>query len=615
MSLERFTDDIDIKYSEREFPFIKDRLINFAKSYFPDTYNDFDETSPGNMFIEMAAYVGDILSFYTDTQIQETFLQHAKEKENLYTLAYMFGYRPKPTTISEVDLEISQTVEAIGPNYEPNFEQALALNENFSARATSSGNPLFLVDKTIDFSFSSSFDPTNIRVASVDGSGNPEEYTLSKSVRAFSGEINTITREFTDPQKFSTISIQDEDIIGVLDIVDSDGNEWREVPFLGQDTVFTEDFNSGQDGFQVNKTLTVKKVPKRFVTRFTSTGTLEVQFGAGISPQSGSDSSIVPDPSNVVSPYDSIGDLQKAYNPNNFMYTQAYGLAPSNTTLTIRYLTGGGISANAPANSITNIENLSVATTGLTFTNGAAVETSLQVNNPRPASGGKGGESTVELRQNISKSFSEQLRVVTPQDFEIRALSMPARFGSVAKVYVTKEPNLNSNVAPGGDPYDISMYVLAYDGQGKLEGASQTLIRNLRKYLSEYILVGTTVDIRPAFIVNIGIEYEVLTLPNFSGRNVLLDINRKLAEYFSINRWTVNQPIILSKLFTFIDRVKGVQTVKNVKIVNKAGGEYSSTAYDTVGATRNGIVYPPYDPAIFELKFPTKDIKGKITPF
>ena len=167
----------DIKYVNRNFADFKNQLVEFAKNYYPDSYNDFSPTSPGMMFIEMASYVGDVLSFYQDIQLQETFIQHAKNPENLYSLAYMLGYRPKVTTVSEVEIEVSQQVAALasGDNYQPNFNQAILISEDAQLTANVSGQPDFIIDKSVDFSFSSSLDPTDITVHSVE-SGNPAQY-------------------------------------------------------------------------------------------------------------------------------------------------------------------------------------------------------------------------------------------------------------------------------------------------------------------------------------------------------------------------------------------------------------------------------------------------------
>ena len=259
----------DIKYINRDFNDFKNSLVEFAKNYFPDTYNDFSPASPGMMFIEMAAYVGDVLSFYSDTQLQETFVQHAKNPENLYSLAYTLGYKPKITTVAEVELEVTQNVAATGADYQPNFDQALLLAANAQLKATTTGQPSFLIDQSVDFSFSSSYDPTTITVATIAG-GNPAEYTLKKKVKAFSGEVVVKTETIGNAEKFKTITVEDTDIVGILSIVDSSGKTWTEVPYLGQETVYDDLANTDQDSGEVANKLTLKKVPRRFVARFNS---------------------------------------------------------------------------------------------------------------------------------------------------------------------------------------------------------------------------------------------------------------------------------------------------------------------------------------------------------
>jgi hypothetical protein len=342
------------------------------------------------------------------------------------------------------------------------------------------------------------------------------------------------------------------------------------------------------------------------VTRFTSIGQLQIQFGAGITGQD--DNIITPDPTNVglgtVSP---IERLTYAYDPSNFLHTQTYGLAPSNTTLTIQYLVGGGVQANVPANTINTVVSLG-ATTGDTST--------LTFNNPLQAIGGKEGDTVEELRQNALRAFNEQGRAVTLQDYTVRALSLPSRFGSIGKVYITQDQLISSNNTTDSivdsNPLSLSMYVLAYDNNRNLVTATSTLKSNLRKYLSQYMLLTDAINIKDAFVVNIEVEFDIVIRPNYLGRDVLLQCTTILQDYFNITKWNINQPINLSAIYTELDKVKGVQTVQRVEIKNKQGGNYSQYAYDTVGATRNNIVYPSYDPMIFEVKFPQTDIKGRI---
>ena len=599
----------DIKYVNRNFADFKNQLVEFAKNYYPDSYNDFSPTSPGMMFIEMASYVGDVLSFYQDIQLQETFIQHAKNPENLYSLAYMLGYRPKVTTVSEVEIEISQQVAALasGDNYQPNFNQAILISEDAELTANVSGQPNFIIDKSVDFSFSSSLDPTDITVHSVE-SGNPAQYTLKKKAKAFSGEVLTTTVAIGNAEKFKTITVDDSNIVGILSVTDSNSNVYYEVPYLGQETIFDDEANTDSDSDKVSHKLVLRKVPRRFVTRFNSQGNLQLQFGAGVSPSE--DVSITPNPNNVgVGNAEGISRMDHSYDPSNFLFTGTYGLAPSNTTLTIKYLKGGGIVANVPANTITTTKAVTTSATDDTYVS------TLSFTNPQAATGGKDGDSTQEIRENAMRAFGEQGRAVTLQDYSVRANSLPARFGTVAKTFITQDEATQDEATVSlvnNNPFALSMYVLAYDNNGKLISATKNLKQNLKKYLSQYMLITDSVNIKDAFVVNIGINFEVLALPNHTGRQVLLNCTNAIKSYMAIENRNINQPINLSKLTTLLDKVKGVQTVQKIEVVNKVGGVYSKYEYDVNSALRNNIIYPSYDPCIFEIKYPNSDIKGRI---
>ena len=594
----------DIKYLNREFGDLRQSLIEHAKNYFPDAFNDFSPTSPGMMFIEMAAYVGDVLSFYQDNQLQETFLQHAKDPANLYSLAYMMGYTPRATAAAETTLTVTQRVAATSPTYVPNFNQAMKVAANSSIASTATGNTNFLTTKEVDFSFSSSFDPTEITVFSVDA-GNPAEYLLSKKVNASSGEIATTTFSFTTAEKFATVEIDEPNIIGVLDVTDSEGNTWTEVPFLAQDTVIKEQNNTELDSNLAPKNLVLQKVSRRFVTRFTSKNILQLQFGAGISELN--DNEFLPSPENLQPTNIRLANsLDVAYDPSNFLFTRTYGLAPSNTTLTVRYLKGGGINANAPANTITDQAAVTITVTDNTY------QDTLAFFNPEPATGGKDGDTVEELRQNSLRAFAEQKRTVTLDDYTVRSLSLPSQFGTIAKSFAVQASTDNTKLLQNLNTLDINLYVLAYDNLKNLTNASQSLKENLKKYLSLFKMITDSINILDAFVINVKVKFEIVTLPNTTGRNVLLACNEKLKDYFKIDKWSINQPVNLSEIFTLLDRVKGVQTVKNVELTNLAGGNYSQFEYDVKGATRDNIVYPSFDPSIFEVKFPNTDIEGRI---
>ena len=603
----------EISYLNREFSDFRDALINYTKNYFPETYSDFSDTSPGMLFMEQASYIGDILSFYTDTQLQETYLQYAKQPANLYSLAYMMGYRPKVSTPSEVTIQVTQNVGAVlvGGVYVPNYNDALVINEGSQLSSNDSSNTLFLIEDKIDFTFSSSYDETEVVVASLLGN-NPSTFQLKKNVKAYSVEEKTTDFVFTDVEKFATVQIDEPNIVSVLSIEDSAANKWYEVPFLGQDTVFIPTINAGADADKVPQLIDLQKVQRRFVTRFTSKGVMQIQFGAGSNTTD--PEPFIPNPTNVGAGIPGgISRLDYAYDPSNFLYSNTYGISPSNTTLTVTYLVGGGVESNVPSNTIVNSVNV-VATSidGLD-----TYLATLAFNNDKAAVGGKDGDSIDELRQNTLRAFNEQKRAVTKDDYAIRVLSLPPQYGSVAKVYTLQDQLTNtvpkSNLLIDFNPLSLSVYVLAYNQDKHFINTTPALKQNIETYLSEYRMVTDAVNIKDAFVVNIGVSYDIIMRPGYSARDVLLKCSNVLKDYFDNDKMTINSAINLSDIYSTLDRVNGVQTVADVQITNKVGGTYSDYSYDIKGATRGGYVYPSLDPSIFEVKFPNSDIVGRVT--
>ena len=606
----------DIKYLNRDFNSFRNALINYSKTYFPTTYTDFSEASPGMMFMEMASYVGDVLSFYQDNQIQETFTQYANQTNNLFDLAYMFGYKPKVTGVAETTIDFYQRVPSIGPTKVPDFNYALIVGENAQIKSNTS-NVNFITEDLIDFTVSSSFDPTEITVYAVDSSNNPTEYLLKKSRKAISSTINTTTLTFTTPEEFSTKTISAANLVGILDVVDSDGNVWYEVDYLGQELVFDSlkntnpnDPNNFTDEDTVPYLLQTKQSQRRFATRFLDSNTLQLQFGAGKSNDTTEE--VIPNSDNVGLGLTFEKDkLTTAYSPLNFIFSNTYGIAPSNTTLTVRYLTGGGVAANVPANSLTTLTNTNV----VSFANYSATDPSgdyqaafdsLAVANPNAASGGGDGDSTEELRQNIISSYGTQMRNVTLDDYLVRALSMPSEYGKVAKAHIE-----NSKVSSENNSV-LDLYVLGFDLNKKLVAPTDALKKNIRTYLSQYKMIGDSIRIKEAFPINIGIDFEIIALPNFNSNEVLRNCIITLQNYFNIDEWQINEPIILRDVYAQLDNVQGVQTVKNIEFTNKTGGSYSNYKYDVKGAMINNVIYPSIDPMVFEVKFPNSDITGKV---
>ncbi len=617
-----------IKYLNKNFNDFKAQLTDFAESYFPDTFNDFSDSSPGVMFMEMAAYVGDVLSYYQSTQLQENFLLLAQEKENLYNLAYSLGYRPKATTTSTVTLDLFQLVPSDPTNqYQADMRYALTIEEG--STFISELGPEFILEKDCDFKSDTDISPLETSVYSINNTTNqPEYYLLTKKVKASAGEFKTETFEIGSFSKFLTLELNDPNIISIESIIDSNGDRYDEVPYLAQDTVFEAVENIASNdpelhGFNESTPylLKLKRVPRRFVTRLKSNDRLEIQFGAG--ENSVVDEEIIPNPDNIgLGIKDGRSKLEFAYDPSNFLYTGTYGLVPTNTTLNVNYrINKFGLQANVPANTINKVGTLFVKTTpNVDNSLLQYVRDSLSVNNMIPATGGGAGDSVEEIRQNAMAAFSAQNRTVTKDDYLIRTLSMPAKFGRIAKAYITQDDQISPLVSEPGripNPMALNLYTLGYNNNGNLTTLNRATKTNLQTYLEQNRMLTDAINIKDAFVINIGISFEIVVFKNFNNQQVIKRCIEELKKYFKVDRWQINQPIIISEIYNTIGAVEGVQSVVEVGVNNIVGSSlgYSHYKYDLNDATIKGVIYPSLDPSIFEVRFPNQDIKGKITTY
>ena len=515
------TQDKDVKYLNKDFNTFKQQLVEFTKVYYPNTYNDFSEGSPGMMFLEMAAYVGDVLSFYTDTQLQETFLALAQEKENLFHLAYAMGYKPKTTSTSSTDLDIFQLLPSklVNNSYVPDFDYTMKVNQGSSFISTE--GPVFRLEDRVDFAVSSSFDPTEVNVYQLDNNNNPQYFLLKKKGKVIQSIAKSQTFQIGLSESFLNLNISDSNIIGIESITDSDGNKWTEVPYMAQDTLFEDMENIGANDptlHQYNQStpylLKLKKTSKRFITRFLADGTMQLSFGAGVSDKD--DEEIIPNPDNIgLGLKGGISKINTAFDPSNFLYTQTYGEAPSNTILTVNYLIGGGIGANVGANTITKNDFLNLTQkTNLSVGTADFIRESIVTTNPEAATGGGGGDTVEEIRMNTMASFSAQQRTVTKEDYIVRTYSMPGRFGRIAKAYITQDDQITPlttepNRIP--NPLALNLYVLGYNNNKQLTNLNNATKANLSTYLEQHRMLTDAINIKNSFPINIGVDFEITT--------------------------------------------------------------------------------------------------------
>jgi len=615
----------DVKYTDRDFSDLKSSLVELAKNYFPNTVKDFSSASPSTMFLEMSAYVGDVLSYYTDYSLKESMLHKAQEKKNIYSLAQAFGYKPNISTpsLTELTVYIKIPSTGVGANVKPDFEYAPRIEKGLEA--TTAGSINFRTIESVDFNTSSSNDPTTIDVFNFDANGNPEFYLLSKKVPAISGQRKTYSFNVGASREYLSLTLPDDDIQSIVSVTDDDSNDWNEVPFLGQETIFDEFVNSeandpelAADQGDVPYILKLKKVNRRFATRVTANDKLQLRFGAGIS--NDPDESIIPNPSNVGAPFgdQSDGILNKAFDPSNFLYTNTYGLAPANTTLNVSYITGYGLDANVQSNTINTINSKNVtfrSDVNLISNTRTAVENSITCNNLIAASGGKGAETVEQVRQNTLAYHTTQNRMVTKEDYIIRSLSLPSKFGSVAKAYVAGDEQMIDSEKSVDNPLAVNLYTLTYNNEGNLTTMTNAAKRNLKTYLSQYRMLTDAINIKDGFVVNIGIDFDITVLPNNNSKEVLLRCIDAFKTEFNTDNMSFYSSIILKDLYVMLASVKGVQSVLDIKIYNKFGTNYSSNRYNIETATYNEVIYPSLDPSVFEIKFPDTDIKGKVSTY
>jgi len=631
----------EVRYLNKDFTSFKNNLIEFTKIYFPNQYNDFNESSPGMMFIEMASYVGDVLSYYIDNQFKESLLAFAEEKKTVYNMAQSLGYKPKLATAASVGLDIFQTVPATstgtGDGYETKPDLSYALNIKSGMELQSDSGISFVSTEDCNFKTSSSYDPMSVSI--YESSGDiPVTYLLQKSVKASSGNITTEYIQFNDAEKYKRIALANSDVTEIISCTDSDGNGWYEVPFLAQDTVFTdmENLQTNDDQLytyadQAPYLLKLLKTARRFITFVREDGRTEIRFGAGTSDSP--DEEIVPNPDNVGSSLPgSPSKLGQALDPSNFLTTKAYGQAPSNTQLTITYRHGGGINHNVISNSIRAIQASTVVLdeTGLSSTLVSSTRNSIAVNNSLPASGGKGAESIIEVKNNTLAYFQAQQRAVTKADYITRVYALPARYGNVAKAYIVQDSQLDVNGSVNQNdtntienPLALNLYTLGFDSGKKLSTLNQAVKENIQTYLTQFRMVTDAVNIKDAFIINIGVIFDLLTKVGYNKEEVVLRAIQEVQLFFDIDKWQIGQPIVLADLaykLSLVDGVSAVVPPENnnpsnlpVSITNKyqESDGYSGNLYDINSATKEGIIFPSLDPSCFELKF-SSDIQGRV---
>ena len=657
----------NINYLNKDFSSLKSSLIEYTKSYFPDSYRDFNETSPGMMLIEMSAYVGDVLSFYIDSQYKEMMLPLAEERRNLVNLARMFGYKVKPISPAYTDLSVSQTVGVITDdpdNINPLYSEGQVIDKGLKITSTTDSSIIFETLDIVDFTVSGSFD-IEPEISTRDTNGMVTEYKLTRKVKVISGETKETTVTVGVPEKFKRITLPENNIIEIISVIDSSGNKWYEVDYLAQDKIinethYTEDrtsayydiTNTQVEDVAVQYHLEYIKTPKRFITEINDDNTTSLVFGNGLlntSTVNSLDAGFLDNEQiGIVIPGDTTNFAGDLASDIAITAHSSLGETPSNTTFTIKYRIGGGISANVAGNDLTLLNNGVIR-----LVDGNSV--SPTVTNELPARGGSEGDNTEEIRRKTMATFKTQNRAVTKEDYISRVLSMPARFGNIAKVTVDREftvadtvtvtqEMVGTDITPSlpANNYDIILYTLSYDNNRNLVDSPELLHTNLANYLTEYRILTDEIDIQSGLVVNFGVVFEVVAHKYSNKYEVKLRCIDKIIEYFDISKMQFRQPIYTNELIYEIMGLDGVRAINYLELTqddlsddsetifspglwnndvgNPTGGgnndgygwQYNFSEYYDGGISSDGVILPSVTPSVFELKNPNENVKGVV---
>ena len=626
--------ETNVNYTSKDFSTIKADLIEYTKSYFPDTYKDFNETSPGMMLIELSSYVGDVLSYYIDYNYKENLMATATEKRNVRRLSEFLGYKTPNKTPSVVKLKVTTTIDA-NSDGTPNYGQApSSIDSGLQIASSIDSQILFETTGEIDFTSSGSGDPA-ISAPTLDSNGEAESYTLTRHVRAVSGKTKSKSFTITSPTKFLELDLGEDNVVEVLSCTDSSALTWYEVDYLAQEKVLQETHYSDDttrdsaydQGNADTTTLASVPVPyvaeyirtnKKFISKFDEdTQTYKVCFGNGLFRFSNSGSNVDPvEQAGVTINGNNIADIPGAIGStigNNLNL----GETPANTIMTFSYRVGGGAESNVQAGELTNINNTPDGVT-------------ISVTNDEPSVGGTDGQTIDEIRNNASAFFATQLRCVTKEDYTARIQSIPAKFGSIAKAYVER--------LDGGT---LLVSTLSYNQDKQLVQTPQLILQNVATYLNQFRMINDIVDfgfnlkevLFSGYMINFGVHFKVNGDRRFNPTEVKLNVIQVIKDFFKVEKQQFRQSINMNDLQYNILGLSGVIGIKELTLFQDGNDEYASGRkmyyyrgdgeiigddanygfqYGFHDALEDGIYKPSVSPAVFELRNPNQDIYGKV---
>ena len=589
---------VPIDYTHREYESIRKDLVDIAQRFYPDTFQDFSEASFGSLMLDAVAYLGDQLSFYLDYNVNETFLDTAYEYNNVLRHGRVLGYKytGRPSTYGQVALFVLVPASSTGIGPDTDYIPLLKRGSRF----TSTAGQGYVLTENVDFANSKN----PVVAAQIDAStGAPSSYAIKAYGNVVSGYFGQEEIKVGSYERFRRLKLSAQNVSEIISIFDSSGNEYFEVGYLAQDMVFKEMSNKNYKNDNVPSILKPYLVSRKFVVERDRFNTY-LQFGSGDTAAG----QVVADPQAVAMEiFGKSYVTDTTFDPTRLSKTESFGISPYNTTLTVVYRAVNPNDSNLGANALTSVASSDMEfpdRTTLVSATANTVIASLEVNNEMPIVGNVTTPTSDEVKRRVYDTFPTQNRAVTQADYENVAYRMPAKFGSIKRCSVQRDPDSMKR--------NLNMYVISEDQFGKLTTTNSTIKNNLRTWLNHYRMINDTVDILNPFVINIAIEFSARPTPDADRYVVLEQAINALKELYN-TPFYIGEQLSVTDIYAKLREVNGVLDVTKVKLINKTAGNYAGTTFDiNANMSPDGTYLIAPKNCVFELKFPAVDIKGMI---
>ena len=589
-----------IKYTSRDFDSIKTDLVEHAKRYYPNSYNDFSDSSFGGLVMDSVAYVGDMLSFYLDFQTNESFLETSLDLNNIRRIASQMGYNyygnPSSYGMATFFVLIPAASTGLGPDtrFIPIIKTGTRIR---------SDSATFMLTEDVNFN-----DPSVEVVAARfdENTGKPTQYALRSYGQVKSGVEFYKEIEVGEQVKFLRVRVSTAAVNEIISVFDTEGHQYYQVDNLSQEVVYMEQSNPNVTSDGVRSILKPFIASRRFVVEQDQTGTY-LQFGFGSETQI--DKFGITDPSQVVLKMNGKNYItDTSFDPNRFLGTDKFGIAPENTTLKIIFGSNDSTNVNVPINGFIEISNLDMEfpndLTSPDYATQTDVQISAEVSNDKIITVERAIPTPEEIKYRAYAIYSAQNRVVTKNDYEAYIYQMPRKFGKVSRVNVVNDPS--------GINKRLAMYVISKDNNEYFVATNDTIKRNLKVWLNKNKMMSDQIDIFDARIINIGFNYKYNIESGYSKTEVQANVAAAINELFA-EKFYIGEPVYITKLYQTINRVQGVVDTLKVTPVIKQSSNYSNLGLEIDEIlSKDGTYLKCPKNCVFEIKFPDQDLKGTI---